>query len=372
MPNNVITRVHTGNKGEWSEIYAFFKLLSDPVLYASDAHLNKIIDKYLDVQKIIREEKNRETNQKEKRIYDLTGGKENITISDANGVLIKTVNLTELRRGVQDIFESIKNGKGRSFSVPDADEFMEIFLCKEIKAASSEKADIRLIVHDRFSPGEIEAGFSIKSAFKAPPTLLNASKKNTSFLYKVIGRADEKSINSVTGSSAVRDRTNSIYDAGGSLKFLDIESPTFKRNLRRIDSQLPEIIAAMLVQYFKGVATNVSDIVQSLAENVSLDAFDLNIGDYEYKVKQFLEAVALGMTPGKVWNGRASAQGGYIIVKEDGELLCFHLYNREKFLDYLYENTKLESPSTTRHGYGHAENNGEENIFRLNLQVRFK
>ena len=32
----------TGNKGEWSEIYAFLRLLEMGKLYAADAELNKI------------------------------------------------------------------------------------------------------------------------------------------------------------------------------------------------------------------------------------------------------------------------------------------------------------------------------------------
>ena len=34
----------TQNKGEWSELYVFLKLLGDGVLYAADANLNKIED----------------------------------------------------------------------------------------------------------------------------------------------------------------------------------------------------------------------------------------------------------------------------------------------------------------------------------------
>ena len=32
----------TANKGEWSEVYALFKLLSEGKLYAGDKDLNKI------------------------------------------------------------------------------------------------------------------------------------------------------------------------------------------------------------------------------------------------------------------------------------------------------------------------------------------
>ena len=34
----------SGNKGEWSELYVFFRLLSDAKLYAADENVNKIND----------------------------------------------------------------------------------------------------------------------------------------------------------------------------------------------------------------------------------------------------------------------------------------------------------------------------------------
>ena len=46
-----------GNKGEWSEFYAFIKILTDGVMYAADKDLNIIKDKFFTILKIIREEK---------------------------------------------------------------------------------------------------------------------------------------------------------------------------------------------------------------------------------------------------------------------------------------------------------------------------
>lgn len=375
MTNKSLEKLHTGNKGDWSEIYAFFKLLSDRILFAADENLNRIDEKYLDVQKIIREENSKETGVREKKIYDLTfdAKKNSVSVRDSSGVELRVVDLSVLKGGVRRIFEAIKNNnEGAAFSIPEAETFMDSLLCAQIKASSSDKSDIRLVVHDRFSPIEVESGFSIKSEIGAAPTLLNASKSNTSFVYEVLGEADTQKVNDLSGKSAVRDRTDAVYGSGGSLKFLRMESEKFKRNLRRIDTLMPEIIAVMLAHFFRGAGNGLKDIVKMLPDDISLKQYDLNEGDYEYKIKQFLEAVALGMTPAKSWSGRADAQGGYIIVRDDGDLVCFHLYNREKFLDYLYENTKFESPSTTRHGYGSIEEEGGKKIFRLNLQVRFK
>ena len=47
-----------GNKGEWSEIYTFFKLLADGKLYAADEKLNRIPEQFYPIIKILREEFN--------------------------------------------------------------------------------------------------------------------------------------------------------------------------------------------------------------------------------------------------------------------------------------------------------------------------
>ena len=93
---------------------------------------------------------------------------------------------------------------------------------------------------------------------------------------------------------------------------------------------------------------------------------------YEYKIKRFLTDVALGMMPSKVWSGIYDATGGYLVVKYDGDVLCYHIYDRNQFEDYLFANTKLETASSTRHDFGKIYEEGENYYFKLNLQIRFK
>ncbi|WP_310625416.1 HpaII family restriction endonuclease [Limnohabitans sp.] len=92
---------------------------------------------------------------------------------------------------------------------------------------------------------------------------------------------------------------------------------------------------------------------------------------YEYKIKRLLSDVALGMMPSKVWGGRLDATGGYLVVKEDGDVLCYHIYSRNEFESYLFANTKLETASSTRHGFGVVYKEGRQLYFKLNLQMRF-
>ena len=82
--------------------------------------------------------------------------------------------------------------------------------------------------------------------------------------------------------------------------------------------------------------------------------------------------VALGMMPSKVWSGIYDATGGYLVVKENGEILCYHIYNRNQFEEYLFVNTKLETASSTRHEFGKIYQQNGEFFFKLNLQIRFK
>lgn len=77
--------------------------------------------------------------------------------------------------------------------------------------------------------------------------------------------------------------------------------------------------------------------------------FDVSKGHpfYEYKIKNFLTENALGMTPETVWTGKYDATGGIIIVKVNGDLVCYHIYNKNEFQDYLINNTKFEQASTS-------------------------
>lgn len=45
----------SGNKGEWSEIYALFKLLGDGKVYAGDANMNQL-SLYYPILNVIRQE----------------------------------------------------------------------------------------------------------------------------------------------------------------------------------------------------------------------------------------------------------------------------------------------------------------------------
>jgi len=351
-----------GNKGEWSEFYAFIKIFTDGKVFTADKNLKVLEDHFHIVLKIIRQET---IGKKE---YDISKNDGQVVISSEDSE-IAVVNLEKIKGSVAKVFEQIKTSKGTTFEVAGATSPMNDLYCTQMRASSGKKADLTIVLHDKKSPEFPELGFSIKSMLGSPATLLNASGA-TNFLYR-IAMEDNNPVQGADNMS-VRDATKLTYGVGAQLEFIGMDSDVFRRNLRKIDSIFPEIVAQMLRRYYMGEATTISDLVDKIAgDSAFMERIDFTKEMLIMNIKSFLSSVALGMMPSKDWDGYTEAHGGYIIVKEDGDIVCYHLYNRDKFEDYLFHNTKLDTPSTTRHGFGKIyEENGEQRM-KLNLQIRF-
>ena len=81
---------------------------------------------------------------------------------------------------------------------------------------------------------------------------------------------------------------------------------------------------------------------------------------------------ALGMTPATPWTRHYDANGGYLVVRDDGEVLCYHFYDRNQTEDYLFNNTRFDYPSRSRYDYGYLYESNGETFIKLNFQIRFK
>jgi type II restriction enzyme len=219
-----------------------------------------------------------------------------------------------------------------------------------------------------------QLGFSIKSMLGKDSTLFNAGN-TTNFIYELRsdGNLDPAKINKIEVAPKIKNRIKALLEQGCKIQFVDIQSKSLKLNLQLIDSDLPQLLAALLLAKYDGTGTSsILELLQLLNKNNPLK-YDLSLGHpfYEYKIKNFLTDAALGMTPSNVWKGHYDATGGIIIVKENGDLVCYHIYNRNEFQTYLLNNTKLEQSSTRRHGYGSVYEENGKYFIKLNLQIRF-
>lgn len=356
------------NKGEWSEFYTLLKLLAEKRLYAADDKLEKIKEIFYPILKVITAKGT--DNQMQ---YEISEGSESVKIYNPKTNNFESLNTSVISDKLEKIFLGIKNSAETTFEIGIADELLEKLHCHKVQASSAHKADIFLVIHDLITGIKPEVGFSIKSRLGSPSTLLNASGA-TNFIFEIEGFSGSAAdINSVEGSAKIRDRLKKIYSSGGKLKYIGLDSSVFQSNLRKIDSMMPDIIAEMLLLYYQKECVKVEMIAKFLEDNDPLKNpyFKPDTGFYEYKIKHLLLSSALGMMPSSQWNGLLEAQGGYIIVREDGEIVCYHIYNQDQFKDYLFNNTRLETPSSTRHKFGFAYEEDGKMLFKLNLQIRF-
>jgi hypothetical protein len=264
--------------------------------------------------------------------------------------------------------EIVKRGT-TTFTVEETERFMRRIHVNVLKAPSADKADINAQIHDINTGHEQEVGFSIKSDLGHPPTLLNAGK-TTNFIFKVEGLPVEKvaEINAIDTDTKILDRMAAIAKNGGRLTFIKTANNTFAANLAMIDTLLEVILAEMLVAYYNGKSKTCAGL---LAQVIQADPLKRPAAFYEHKIKELLYASALAMTPAKPWNGTIKASGGYIIVKTDGDVLAYHIYNSDKFKGYLLKNTCFERGGTHRHEYASLYEENGEIFIKLNLQIRF-
>lgn len=353
----------TKNKGEWSELYAFLKLLSLGKLYAADENVNRNDSIYFPVLKILRDEERH--GHLDFVISDQTG---DVTIlAEHNDPTI--ISKAWIDGAAARMYSEICAGSNRAFELDSAHEIMEKLKINRVAAPSSDKTDITMQVHDVYTGYDPICGFSIKSELGGAPTLLNASGA-TNFVFELEGISDQEAelINSINTKHKILDRIKEI-NAKGSMKFVSAKNKNFSANLMLIDTFMEDIIADILLDYYMNNGNDCGTLVRRLEDRNPLDY--PRKGLYEYKFKKFLCSVALGMKPSELWDGNDEANGGYVIVKQDGDVVAYHLYNRNAFETYLLNNTKLERGSTTKHGFATIYEENSKKYINLNLQIRF-
>src|SRR5690554_129234 len=355
----------TGNKGEWSEIYTLIKVIADKQLFAGDSNLNKIENLIFPIIKVLRDESN--------GTFEFSYDNDLVIVKNNNEEIRISVN--EFKKQAHFLLTKLKEKTSATFSIPEIESFINSFNSHSLKAKSTVKSDIRIVIHDQRTGTNPELGFSIKSQLGGASTLLNAGK-TTNFIFKIknlsLTQNQITEINEIETRSKIKDRIEKIAQLNGKLEFKKTESSVFGNNLILIDSALPNIISESLKLFFTSTFSSIEELTNQISAKNPLDYnLETNHPFYSYKIKRFLTDIALGMMPSKVWSGQLDATGGYLVVKEDGEVLCYHIYNRNEFEDYLINNTKLETASSSRHEFGTIYKENNQLYFKLNLQIRF-
>lgn len=362
----------TGNIGEWSEVYALFKLLADGKLYKGDENHNLISDNFFPILEVRRGFGNEEI------VFAIKQQREIEILFQAEKQVKQQNEFASFAKVLFDVLGQKSKEKSSAFGIVEIQTILDELKVANLKAKSSSKSDIKVKIEDPQVASQYTLGFSIKSQLGSPSTLLNASGA-TNFCYEITGCELSTDavifINNIASSSKIQDRIAEINKAGGSLTYRICQNQIFEQNLVLVDSGMPKLIAALLLIYFsgEGKSSRLSDLAEQLSVLNPLGYAQAYGHDfYNFKLKKFLVEVALGLMPAKVWDGKYDTTGGFLVVKKNGDLISYHIYNKNEFENYLLTNTKLETPSSSKHSFGtiYLSSDGKL-MFNLNLQIRF-
>lgn len=368
------------NKGEWAEFYVMLKLLGDGRLYTANKLLQKNLQSYLDILKVIRQEC--ESQVLEYIIYE----ENDVVIIKAQDTdtTMASIPIKEFTENAQALFDGIKNLRGNSVPAPDSVcDFAKVIYVSKPKAPAVKalkkqfggKNDIFIEVRDGQTAIVSVMGFSIKSKFGHAPTLFNAGS-SSQFLYKLSGCTDD-----------AMTEFNSISDGNGrgwtkckeylsehniSMEFYNTQNPTYSNNLFLVRESMSKIMAWCVKDRLID-SPNQYEVMETTERMIV--ANPLNVPNpsvyYEKSMKDFLMAGFTGMTAAKIWDGREQVNGGYIVVMDDGDVICYHSNDRESFRDYLYRNTHFEYVSADKFAWSRIIKRDGEYYLPLNVSVRF-
>ena len=365
LNNTDLNMKEAKNKGEWTRLLIFIKLIAEQKLFLSNPSLN-ITEEYLDIKKITPHNLDLEFFILDKSTIQVTNKK----TKESKEISIDQIINNEV---LNDLTNKIKEGSG-TFSIPSFEIIQDSLGFSVIKGGTSkQKADIILdIKHKSFK--KKNEGFGIKSYLGSKPTLLNASG-NTNFIFEIKG-IDESMIDDINGINTrtkLKDRINRIEELGGKFSYKGAERETMNYNLKMVDSAMPQIIGYILLAFYKERISSLSKIIDHIHANKKANK-KLKYGDklsLTVKVKKLLVDILLGFFAGTKWNGEYESNGT-IVMKNTGDCVGFHIINIKNLKQYLFDNIKLDTPSSTRHRFGkiYKEKNGKL-YFKLNMQLRF-
>lgn len=369
------------NKGEWAEFYVMLKLLGEGRLYTGNKLLQKNYQNYLDILKIIRQEY--DTNVLE-YVIDKNRSAIDIKIQNSDDILV-SIPADEFKENAKTLFDGIKNLKGRSVAAPDSVcDFAKIIYVSKPKAPAVKalkrqfggKNDIFIEVRDGETSIVSVMGFSIKSKFGQNPTLFNAGT-SSQFLYKITGCDDVKmkEFNAI-GNKESREWTlcrEYLLSNNISLEYARTLNPAYDINLMLVRESMSKVLAWCAKDRLVDSPNKnhgVMETVERMIEENPLNVTNPRIY-YEKAVKDFLMSAFTGMTAAKQWDGREQVNGGYIVVMDDGDVICYHSNDREYFRDYLYRNTHFEYVGAGKFKWSRIDKYDDEYYLALNFSVRF-
>jgi type II restriction enzyme len=271
------------------------------------------------------------------------------------------------------VWEAVRTATEEDVTSPDGvEEFLDEVAIYDLAANTDDRTDFHVAFYAPDAPLE---GVSVRSMVGRQFPLLDGGRA-ANFKFEQTGikfaTPTVNKINAFGDTEDVSGRMMMIERLGGVLRFSDAADKVFRSNLGMIDLHFPRMLGEMLRLMQLDGLTKVSELTEAVKAVNPLKIKDELIhkhGYYEYKMKQFLMAVALGMRPAKLFNGSDSAVQDFLRVDGSGQVVIYRAADRATFAEFLYRNTRFEKGSTDKDKYGYLERENGVYYFKLNLKI---
>ena len=362
-------------KREIGELYTFFTLLSDGRVNSGTPDLSDAGRGSRPVAFIEREEhdgpRRYYVEKEDIRILPGTRGKDGLFVPGADGeMLFPRADFA----GAACLLWALLKQSGDEAEMPDALEgFLDAVRIYDLEAKTDDRTDFRVAF---WHPEAPLTGFVVRCRLAPMNPLLDGGRTaNLKFEQTGVKFAvpTVNKINALPESPTdVADRMRLIERLGGVLKYNDVADKVFRCNLLMIDLHFPRMLAEMVrLMHLEGISriAELTALIRDINPLKIKDELIRKHGFYEYKVKQFLMALALGMRPAKIFTGRASAIDGMLLTDGEGRVWGYDRSAPEVFSDFLYQNSRLEKGPLEKDKYGFLERENGVWYFKLNAKI---
>ncbi|WP_321332092.1 HpaII family restriction endonuclease [uncultured Bacteroides sp.] len=349
-------------KDEWSELYTFFRLLAEGYVCSGNSQ-GKRGDKRQSIAMIQREE-----HDGSRRYYV-----EKDEVHILGEKMDKKLPREDFAAIAKLILAAIKSSQTDEVTSPDEVEaFLDEIAIFNLEARTEDRTDLSVAFWHQEAP---LTGFSIRSRLGRMNPLLDGGRAaNLKFELSGVKFATPtvNNVNALETSNEVADRLIMIERLGGVLKYADVADRVFRSNLLMIDLHFPRLLAEMLrTMHLDGInrTNELTELMKTVNPLKIKEELIVKHGFYEFKMKQFLLTLALGMRPAKIYNGTDSAVEGFFLLDGSGEVLYYHKSDKKTFEDFLYFNSRFEKGSTEKDKYGFLERENGIYYFKLNTKI---
>lgn len=264
---------------------------------------------------------------------------------------------------------------GTTIDITDIEGFLDALAIYDMEAQTEDRTDLHVALWHRDAP---MVGMRIESRLCGLRPLLQGGRAANIKFEQTGVRFSQPAVSKINyttdeGNVAeVARRILYIQSQGGVLRYSDVADKIFRSNLLMLDTNLPRIIATMLMALHLDGINHVAELIEVLEEKNPLKMKDELVrkhGFYRHKVRTLLLAAAWGLRPQAIYNGRVSAIGGYIMVDGNGRLAAFLRSDEQTFSDYLLSHARLSKTLPEEDKYGYLERENGAYYLKLNLRI---